>query len=271
MPWGWILCALLVPAGLILLALALFHVRVQASWGGTWESLDSSQGGSFQVEYGFPGFMRKWDGGRGTGDGVEPPTARPSHSKADGASHGLPSTKATTVHPDTPAPETNDAPQETAPSSPSSRILHAPTRKRRRSRRARRALFRFATDGKTWRLFARYAYATARGALRLLKPRLAVAVGHPDPVTLGRLAGYWHASAPFFSATPATLELRFQDRRPTLAVRAEGGFSALSLLLFAFGRVMAFPWIGLGRRAWHGWRGHDLEGWRKWTYRKLQD
>ncbi|HEX2613171.1 MAG TPA: hypothetical protein VHO02_06240, partial [Fibrobacteria bacterium] len=66
MPWGWILCALLIPAGLLLLALALFHVRVRASWGGAWESLDSSQGGSFQVEYGFPGFMRKWDGAKNT-------------------------------------------------------------------------------------------------------------------------------------------------------------------------------------------------------------
>jgi hypothetical protein len=80
---------------------------------------------------------------------------------------------------------------------------------------------------------------------------------------------------PLFSALggvpPASLVLRFQDRLPTFAIRAEGGFSALSLLLFGIRRTSAFPWIGLSRRAWFSWWQRELEGWRGWVYKRLQE
>jgi hypothetical protein len=271
MPWGWILSVFLVVAGLLLLAAALFHVRVRAGWGGAWESLDSKQEGSFRVEYGFPGFMREWawdedraDEGRGMGDGGEPQTrTQPSRATETNGPAGMgdPAKGDPWVAPADP------------PSSPPSSIPRPSPRKRRRGLRPRwrRALFRFVTDGKTWKLLARHGFRTARGAIALLRPRVAIAVGHPDPVKLARLAGYWHASAPLLSASRASLELRFQDRRPTFAIRAEGGFSALSFILFGIRNVSSFPWIGLGRRVWHGWWRHELEGWRKWAYRKIQE
>jgi hypothetical protein len=158
---------------------------------------------------------------------------------------------------------------------PPSPIPHPPSRRRGLRPRWRRALVRLATDGKAWRLVARHGFGTARGGLKLLRPRVSIAVGHPDPAKLARLAGYWHASVPLFSALggvpPASLELRFQDRLPTFAIRAEGGFSALSLLLFGIRRTSAFPWIGLSRRAWFSWWQRELEGWRGWVYKRLQE
>lgn len=278
MPWGWILCAFLILAGLLLLAGALFHVRVRAGWGGAWESLDSRQEGFFRVEYGFPGFMREWDwsgeeeeeeedGGRESGVGRE----RNDDAGTSGA--GSTSSRAqnhdassgTARNPNPRSSSSSPPPPDSRPPTPDAR-----RRTRRDRNRWRRALFRFVTDGKAWRLVFRHGYKTARGAIALLNPRVAIAVGHPDPVKLARFAGYWHASAPLLSASRATLELRFQDRRPTLAIRAEGGFSALSCLFFGIRNASSFPWIGLGRRVWFSWWRHELKGWREWVYERLQ-
>lgn len=136
--------------------------------------------------------------------------------------------------------------------------------------RHRRALFRFVTDGTAWKLASRYFLRVALRAFRLPGLQVELSVGHPDPAWLGRFAGRWYAVTPFLPADRARMHFRFQDRHPSFGIRARGGFSLLSFLWFLVLNLLTFPWIRLGRRAWMIWRDGTLEGWRAWTYRKIQ-
>jgi hypothetical protein len=136
--------------------------------------------------------------------------------------------------------------------------------------RWRRALFALATDAAAWGLVTRYALRVPGRVRRLLRPRVVMAAGHPDPALLGRLAGHWAAVSPLLPLDDVAMGYRFQDREPSFSVRVSGGVSALSMLVFGGAMLATFPWIGLGRRAWRHWRHHRLEGWRAWVYGKLQ-
>jgi hypothetical protein len=116
----------------------------------------------------------------------------------------------------------------------------------------------------------RYGLKAVSLVFGLLKPRAEAALGHPDPVRLGRLAGKWYAVRPFLPLGDTVLHFRFQDRHPTLWVKAEGGFSLLGVAGFGLRLLLAFPLVRFGRSAWKGWRQHRLTGWRAWVYRKLQ-
>lgn len=290
MPWGWILAALLVPAGLVLLALALFHVRFRASWRGEWNGFASVSEGAFFVEYGFPGFMRRWtgrdDGRKDASDERFEAEAAKREPGGRSASSSVPNDegdKTAREHRENPSVTAEARPERPAaassappfrppapdsrPPSPDSR--RPPSGPRRDRNRWRRALFRLATDAPAWKLLARHGFRSLRAMLRLLHVRASLSVGHPDPVLLGRFAGAWHAAAPVLPGSVA-LDLRFQDRRPTLALSAEGGFSLLSLLCRGLFLVGSFPWIGLARRARVAWKEHELAGWRRWAYRKIQ-
>ncbi len=275
MPWGWILTALLVPATLVVLALALFHVRFRAAWSGEWDGFASGMQGGFSVEYGFPGFMRSVGsqvsgaggeeeiGSRGAGGDREEPADSRKPAAGAATRHDVPPSPLDPPDARHPTPDSAKPLSDSRPPAPDSR------RKRRDRNRWRRALFRLATDAPAWRLLSRHGFRAARAGLRLFRVRAALSVGHPDPVLLGRLAGGWHAAAPLVPGD-VTLALRFQDRRPTFSFRAEGGFAALSLLGRGLALLVTFPWIGFARRARVAWKEHELKGWRRWVYRKLQ-
>ena len=296
-------------ATVVLLALALFHVRFRAAWNGAWNGLAATEdpvfpnAGAFRLEIGFPGFMKPLAGGSSKegnvatetspADVTVPPrpadpvsgtrsaqVARTSFPDGTASSNPAGPDRPTVAAAETPADTSAGADPRAAENEPSGTAgaeKEAPPRAARAPRagrdpnRLRRALFRVATDGHAWKLLRRFVQGTARRAFRLLGLRAAIAVGHPDPARLGRTAGAWYAVAPLLPLPRAlAVEFRFQDRRPSLDLRAEGAFSALSLLAFGGALVMTFPWIGLGRRAWYGWRNSTLTGWRAWTYAKIQ-
>lgn len=230
------------------LLLALFHVRYRLDWSGTWGGLSSRQSGSVRVEFGFPGFMRAWDREHGAAaKGTEP------ESTPEGSAHVFHNV------PRNPRPAhgtLNATPHALAPS--------------RDPGRYRKALFRLATDAPAWGVLMRYAFRTIMRFHKLLGPRLEIALGHPDPAFLGRLAGHWYAVSPLLPVGNTVMGFRFQDRAPTVHVRAEGGFSGLALLGFFAFTLLTFPFFGLGLRAWYGWRHRGLTGWRAWAYRRIQ-
>jgi hypothetical protein len=290
--WGWVLSAFIALAGLFVLLLSLFHVRYRAAWRGEWGGLHEganplASDGFVRVEFGFPGFMRAldWKNPAPARARAAPPDAQPAGATARPSSapreepftwrpapgvHGM-AGEGVTHAPHAPASmEENGAAQGPGTREAARKGAAGAGTRAKDPHRWRRALFRLATDAPAWGRLARYGLRVLRLAHRLLRPRLAMTAGHPDPALLGRMAGWWYAAAPLLPRGGPTLGFRFQDRRPSFGVRVEGGFSALSLLLFGAGAIATFPWIGLGRRAWHGWRHHRLTGWRAWTYRRLQ-
>jgi hypothetical protein len=296
----WVLAFVLALAALAILLLALVHFRYRVAWTGIWLGMDSVQRGEARIEFGFPGFMRRWDWASRDPDDTPPslPSCSPavpdvtdlntvpavatvtraaeSYTRPNADASG---NRAASVE-DTPSVEYSAT--GPTPIVPEHRTVHeapthTPQKKQGKSRdphRYRKALFRLATDGPAWGMLVRYGFRMVRRFHALLGPRLEVAVGHPDPALLGRAAGYWYAATPVTHSLPLGKDLvmgfRFQDPAPTLRVRAEGGFSGLSLLLFGMGAVGGFPFFGLARRAWHGWRHREMQGWRAWTYRRIQ-
>jgi hypothetical protein len=286
----WALAVLFAFAALVTLLLALVHVRYRLAWSGTWGGMASFQSGEARVEFGFPGFMHRWDWRSDPSD-----TSDPSESIAVPSAMPAPIATAETLAGVTPAARPATSPYErpfddqaaaprtgTTTTVPERRAADeaprpSPKNQREKNRdphRFRKALFRLATDGPAWGMLVRYGFRMVRRFHALLGPRLEVAVGHPDPALLGRAAGYWYASAPVTHHLPLGKDLvvgfRFQDPAPSLRVRAEGGFSGLSLLWFGLGTLGTFPLFGLARRALHGWRHREMQGWRAWTYRRIQ-
>lgn len=297
--WAWVLLSTAAAfAGLFLLTLALWRVRGLVVWRIEWAGgLAFPRESLVRLDAGFPAFRRTWERRtpEKTGDAEtdappasappeetpspQPPPPRPPQSAAPSppprdppAAHRAPSgdtfERASEDTPPQSRPDPDPSPSSSSSSSSSS------SRRRRKPRdphRLRRALFRLATDRRAWGLMARYGLRVLRLAHRLLHPRIRLSLGHPDPVLLGRAAGYWHAASPLLPrGGRTTMEFRFQDRRPSLRVHAEGGFSALSLLLFVILSIVAFPVLRLGARAWRGWKEHALTGWRAFVYRRVQ-
>lgn len=289
----WIfLLTLLVLAGLAILLLALFHVRYRAAWMGEWNDLASRQEGEIRVEYGFPGFMKTWGREGPTTpetNGFESRSASPSPPQnpfATAGSHNRPpgardhqAQTATIPEPpaarNAPSPDRDSVPRaplqegsgsHARQSSPKTSQAKAQTSSSRRQH----ALFSLATDGKAWKHLAGYGFRLLRLTRGLLRPRIAMTAGHPDPALLGSLIGRWHAVSPLLPLPETTFNGSFQDRLPTFRIRVEGGFSALSLLCFAAAAAGTFPYFGLGRRVWRSWRQPDLTGWRAWVHRRLR-
>ncbi len=266
------LCVLFAFAALCLLLLALLHVRYRLAWHGTWGGTASEQDGSVRLEFGFPGFMHKW-GWERSGTEAPPSPAPKNHSKPETPKTAVSATPvtATPAKPvkasaaeSVPKPLPERAPFKTAdpPPQPAAPLTDP--------NRYRKALFRLATDGPAWELLVRYGFRSVVRFYKLLGPRLEIAIGHPDPAFLGRTAGHWYAVSPLLPLGETIVGFRFQDRAPTLRVRAEGGFSGLTLLLFCVNSVVTFPLIGIGRRAWLGWRRREMTGWRAFAYRRIQ-
>jgi hypothetical protein len=283
--------------GLGLLALALFRVRYRLEWRGEWSgSLSGTQEGTIQIRYGFPGFTKTWNpleddawtppnpfdidddedndnaktteaASAGPGDPFsspetpsEPPPAKPVEPRREAKAPGKPREEPYFLKD---GPHRRDAGPNYSRPAASDRSKKDPNRKRR-------ALFRFITDADVWKFFTRYGLKAISLVFGLLKPRAEAALGHPDPVRLGRLAGKWYAVRPFLPLGDTVLHFRFQDRHPTLWVKAEGGFSLLGVVGFGLRLLLSFPLIRFGRSAWKGWRQHRLTGWRAWVYHKLQ-
>lgn len=295
--WAWVLCALLALLGLGLLALALFRVRYRLEWRGEWSgSLSGTQEGTIQIRYGFPGFTKTWNPLEDDDwtlpnpfdiDDDEDEKPKETTSAGPGDPFASPEIPAGTAPerpkpaPETPLPANAPASPPETPyflkdgphrrdAGPSYKRAPAPDRPQKDPNRKRRALFRFITDPDVWKFFTRYGLKVVSLVFGLLKPRAEAALGHPDPVRLGRLAGKWYAVRPFLPLGDTVLHFRFQDRHPTLWVRAEGGFSLLSVVVFGLRLLLSFPLIRFGRSAWKGWRQHRLTGWRAWVYRKMQ-
>lgn len=301
--WAWVLLiAAAASAGLFLLTLALWRVHGLVAWRVEWAGgLAFPREGLVRLKAGFPFFRRTWEWTKSEkAEETEkprddeddapsaPPSAPPSPPDPPQSAAPSPPPRAPDAAPSRSGREPPRAPEapppqggpdpDPAPSSSSSssapqrrKARHPNRRKARDPQRFRRALFRLATDGKAWGLMARYGLRVLRLAHRLLHPRIRLSLGHPDPVLLGRAAGYWHAAAPMLPrGGDTTMEFRFQDRRPSLRVHAEGGFSALSLLAFVILSVVAFPVLRLAARAWRGWKEHALTGWRAFVYRRVQ-
>jgi hypothetical protein len=295
----WALAVLFALAAIVTLLLALVHVRYHVAWRGTWGGFSSFQSGEARLEFGFPGFMHRWNwqsDRSNSSDSADPSVSSGSADTVDTTpTMHLPiaavETQARATSTARPATNSFEKPfdyQSAAPHTgttttvPEQRAAYeAPRQSKKKQRdknrdphRFRKALFRLATDGPAWGMLVRYGFRIVRRFHALLGPRLEVAVGHPDPALLGRAAGYWYASAPVTQQLPLGKDLvmgfRFQDQAPSLHVRAEGGFSGLSLLWFGLGTLGTFPLIGLAGRAWHGWRHREMQGWRAWTYRRIQ-
>jgi hypothetical protein len=296
--WAWVLSILLALLGLLVLALLLFRFRYFIEWRGEWSgALSGKSSGTARIETRFLWYFHCWEplkdaswsiadlfgeeededpkpgregdaAGRKSGDAPE---------KETGFSGNASSTEPARAssRPETPAflkPRPGgESKSEPAPSGPAP---SAQERARKKDpNRKKRALFRLVTDRDAWKVLARYGLKVFRLVMKLLKPRIEAAVGHPDPALLGRVAGKWYAVRPlvqFLPAGRADLYFRFQDRHPSLWVRVQGSISLLSLLAFGARLVVTFPYILLARRALHGWRRHRLTGWRAWVYRKLQ-
>jgi hypothetical protein len=242
--WAWVLCILLAVFGTLLglaaLALLLFRVHYHLEWRGT---LAAGGTGSARITYGFPGFQRTLD-----------PFEGASWSLADlaGGEH----------------PEDHHE-EGTRKDGGGKTTVGRPARSDRN--RMRRALFRLCTDPDAWKMLGRFAFKTAGLVLRLLNPKIEVAVGHPEPAFLGRTSGKWFAARPFLPfGTRTEVYFRFQDRHPSLWVRLEGRFSGLSVVLLGARLLIAFPSLRLAWSAVKSWRRHRLTGWRLWVYRRLQ-
>jgi len=286
--WVWVLCALTALLLLLaILALALFRVRYFLEWRGRWDGAISGHStGSMRIQYGFPGFLRDFkpesdptetfsdlfdsdegqqDGKNDDGDGGR---------KSAGPSREEPGFSECARNPVESDPAFLRAGADRGVDVPPPRPDAERTSGKKGKRdpnRARRALFRLVTDPLAWKLLGRYGLTTARLLFRLLKPRIEVAVGHPDPAFLGRTSGKWYAARPFLPFGRYTqVYFRFQDRDPSLWIKVQGSFSALAALGFAARLLIAFPSLRLARRALHGWRRHRLTGWRAWVYRRLQ-
>jgi hypothetical protein len=305
--WAWVLSVPLALLGLAALALALFRVRYRLEWRGEWNpTLAHPYGdaeGSVVFEYGFPGFRKRWEPFQDKSwsigdllDDEEEDEAARAQKNDPGEKPGNPENKPKAEGPPMgrksgvaagPVPGFSEAAeppffrdrsaegaraaQTTQYNRDEVKTSPEEARKARMARnKKRRALFRLATDTGAWRLLGRYGVRAARLFLGLLKPRIEAAVGHPDPAFLGRLSGKWFAARPLLPLGRTEMYFRFQDRHPSLWVKAEGGFSALSVLGFGIRLLVAFPSIGLARRAIRSWRHHKLTGWRAWAYRRLQ-
>jgi len=135
--------------------------------------------------------------------------------------------------------------------------------------RARRALFRFLTDGPVLGAVIRYAFRVAGLSARLLHPMVECAVGDPDPLRLAQIcsAAYSFRALPFLQRV--RIVPRFQDRTSTLHVRLSGGFSAMRAVIFFLAVLWAFPVFTVLRRAWHGWRNAELAGWRRFAFAQV--
>jgi hypothetical protein len=291
--WGWVLSGFLSLAGLSALVLALLHVRYRAAWNGEWPGgLSLPHDGSLSLEFGFPGFMRAWVWpGKAAGDRGHEATRESagahggaSVAPAQGSVAREESGGAHSRAPVAPA-KGSTAPAGSTPTVPDQGIARIGTPQKnygddatpptpvatdnKDPNRCRKALFRLATDAPAWGKLARYGFRVLRLTHRLLRPHVEMAAGHPDPALLGRMAGYWHAASPLLPLGDAILGFRFQGRHPSFRVSVHGGFSALSLLCFGIGLVVTFPFVGLGRRAWHDWRHREPAGWRAWAYGKL--
>ena len=297
--WAWVLSYILAACAalLMLAALALAFVRFHyfLEWRGEWNGgASGSSGGTARVETHFFWYRHVWeplkDNSWSVGDlfseedegdgevagqksapetaqadsGMSDPEPAPEFSPQNGAQNAEDPTFLKSSGPSPRRPEESRRAYDVPPYN----------KKKADPNRKRRALFRLITDRDAWKLAGRYGLKILRLVLRLLKPRIEAAVGHPDPAFLGRVAGKWYAARPLLpSLLPVgrtDVYFRFQDRHPSLWVRVQGGFSALSVVGFGVRLVVAFPFILLARRGLHSWRRHKLTGWRAWVYRKLQ-
>jgi hypothetical protein len=308
--WAWVLSILLGLLGLLALGLLLFRFRYFLEWRGEWTGdLSGISAGTARIETRFLWYRHLWEPfkdaswsiadlfGEDDEDVTKPETeesaaGRQSAAAPDpeaGFSESASRREAAPLRPAAGVPEAPvflkpepakesktsgaaDSAQGPAPEKPASK---PGTREQKKAdpHRKQRALFRLFTDRDAWKLLARYGLKTFRLVMKLLKPRIEAAIGHPDPALLGRLAGKWYAVRPLTQLLPvgrADLYFRFQDRHPSLWIRVQGTISLLSLLAFGIRLVVAFPFLLLARRALHGWRQHRLTGWRAWVYRKLQ-
>lgn len=291
--WAWVLSLLLGFLGLLALGLLLFRFRYLLEWRGAWTGdLSGVSTGTARIETRFLWYRHLWEPFKDaswsiadlfgededSGAGTKEPATR--EAAGDPERREAPLREATAA-PSAPRTETatprREEPAFLKPGSgakqKSGDRAEAREKKKTDPHRKQRALFRLFTDRDAWKLLARYGMKIFRMSMRLLKPRIEAAVGHPDPALLGRLAGKWYAVRPLTHLLPlgrADLYFRFQDRHPSLWIRIQGSVSLLSLLAFGVRLVVAFPYILLARRALHGWRRHRLTGWRAWVYRKLQ-
>lgn len=299
--WVWALALLASLAGLAVLLLALLHVRYRAEWRGEWTGdLSFPRDGNVRIEFGFPGFMRAWDwpapsplpapdGGGSTKTNVPDfPAARAESAATHRVESVSPaqetfSRKGSYEQPARPTytvPHQGEEDAEPRPEKDHANVVNETDEAKSQNekvavgqkdpQRLRKALFRLVTDSSAWVHLIRYGFRVLRLTHSLLRPRVRLAAGHPDPALLGRLAGHWHAVSPLLPLGDTTMNFRFQDRRPSLRLNVEGGFSALSLLFFGISVFGVFPFFGIGRRAWRGWRQQGLTGWRAWAYRRIQ-
>ena len=129
--------------------------------------------------------------------------------------------------------------------------------------RARRALFRFLSDGPVLGAAIRFAFRVAGLSMRLLNPTVECEAGDPDPLRLAKICSMAYSSRTLPFMHRVRIVPRFQDRNSTLHVKVNGEFSALRALVFFLAVLWSFPAFTLLRRAWHGWRNAELDGWRK--------
>jgi hypothetical protein len=165
-------------------------------------------------------------------------------------------------HQSFPIPEPSTPASPHSPSGGQSGFIRMP-RIRFDKERARRALFRFLTDGPMLRALIRFGFRVAGQGLRLLRPTVECAVGDPDPLRLARLCSIVNTARALPLMERVHLYPRFQDRNSTLRVRITGGFSSARAAVFMLAVLWAFPAFTLVRRAWHGWRNAELTGWRR--------
>lgn len=282
-------------AGLALLLMALWHIRVSGSAHGAWDgTLDSPHAAHLRLEYGFPGFMRRHDWphpDNGAEADADAATAAPDTQATETRRPSPASPPAPHRAPSAASPHVSDAPEAGSPTEPPGNAAGSTTdesgaREDAETRTAnepdpapsgkadpnrwRKALFRLATDGPAWTGIARYLRRMLRLAGRLLHARIDLTLTHPDPALLGRTAGYWYA---FTGPTPLRhlrTDFRFCAPHPAVTLRAQGGFSALELAGFVAAAVLTFPWLRLARRMRRSWTHREPQGWRRRLYRMLQ-
>ncbi len=283
--WAWVLTVLFTFAGLLALLLAAARLRYRFEAEGMWTGrVDASRGSmAARVEFRFPGVKRAWElppreaaeNREDARPSAQPEPAPPEHARPTpppppaGRPRGAtPETSHERPRAETPEATASEQPApETERQTPGS---SPPAELSRRERRMR-MLFLLATDSDVWAWTRDYGVRAAVLTFRLLDPRVAAAIGHPDPAFLGRTAGKWYAIRPLLKTRRAALGFRFQDRHPSFKIRLDGGFSALTLAMFGVRLVLAFPAVRLGRRAWRHWRRPRLAGWRAKVYTHLRE